>query len=1248
MNKELSFEEKLIEKDRRTIAPNIFIGLGGQGCKMVAWLSKKAKEEKSPAKNLSFVAIDTDVNELRKIKTISNDVVTVQTSSRMTIGEYLEYDDNARENWFPINEIILDKTPSEGAGQIRAISNLVAHNAIREGEFTAINDAIDSLFPLSDESYEQSIHVTIIGTLAGGTGSGLVLPVALYVKNYLEKIRQQKSSVIRGFFILPDVMHSVITSDVERENQYSNAYASIREIDALMRRPYDVELQKRYPNLKVIVPKVGGTGYDEFDDAPFNFCFLFNKINTKGTEIKSKDSLLHHAVECIYDMSISPICMRVNSQEDNIIREKISSGNKSSYAGAGASKLVYPYDAVVDYVALNWAKNSISKQWLGIDEHIQKKQQDINEKLNSGRSAAPFDKLSEIVDFVKSNADSAPFYKALVTQTQKIKPNSIEKEDKSTIYIGALLYYIEQIRNSSVAGSKAEKDRAKCLLQKKEASGENKTVGTSTEEIVDARNIYASNARAAVQTFLTCQQTSVLNAETISDIIADGIISADPEKNEYNDIPVLEKYMVLENSFMHPNAARYFLADISLKLKETINELNADFEGNNGVEKRFNDKVEEIKNLVTQSDEYDKRGLLQELLGNISKAQREAEVSERIQNICKIIEIMLQGSGKSSGDNLTGNEGMPLLDRYCKIKVYINVLSRVKGYIDDISEGFEEFYKKMSGDILAIPQKIADIEKDYANCEGIDTTYVCSSVTCLRRLNSSCKNTVGTYDLPKEFTRNIFEKAKEWAVKKEDGSLEDEYGINETANEQIKNKGINAFFGDVFNNIIMKFWRERVAKECESRLDMDVVTAIFKEASIEANCNDKIEKNSYLKMVISKAKSLSVPFIDAPHGVQRRLIRASSTNPVVSQNLSEENRKFFEEECLVEYNPEYSEDVSKHTIVFFTAIYNIAAKNLAKMVAPKESKIAGLAQKIDKGGLYFATYHDRIKRIEPLDKDNREISPHIQRDWQYINVLPEVDPEYQALMEKRIAKAFVYALISGKIGYRRHDIKGFNYCYELVDAKLRSPELIVSNGTSCDQFYEVLDALTICPRYVDRLLEMYESEKAFENLNGNEFSDTQFYKTYTHSFIIEEFSKEPIMNIFYIPILYKASAGANYLAAWGQALLAAIFEMIDDQIATFESKFAVDDIKCDFLIAIYKEFVNNFDKLIQLSEGSPDSVRKHSRMKRMSNDSITLRIFDEIAGILSAIDGKTASKDQYANIIDEIMEKRKTLSETKI
>lgn len=50
----------------------------------------------------------------------------------------------------------------------------------------------------------------------------------------------------------------------------------------------------------------------------------------------------------------------------------------------------------------------------------------------------------------------------------------------------------------------------------------------------------------------------------------------------------------------------------------------------------------------------------------------------------------------------------------------------------------------------------------------------------------------------------------------------------------------------------------------------------------------------------------------------------------------------------------------------------------------------------------------------------------------------------------------------------------------------------------------------------------------------------------------------------------------------------------------------------------------------------------------MYNDSITLRIYDEVAGILEAVDGKNSSIDQYADKVDEIMESRRKLSETKI
>ncbi len=122
------------------LAPTLLVGLGGQGSKIVARVSEKANEQQK--KYLSFVVFDTDANELRQIKERQPEVKTIQTSTRQTVGEYLHTDVFSRVNWFPVHNILNNKTPSEGAGQVRAISRLVMDNAIRNGDLEPLHAAL--------------------------------------------------------------------------------------------------------------------------------------------------------------------------------------------------------------------------------------------------------------------------------------------------------------------------------------------------------------------------------------------------------------------------------------------------------------------------------------------------------------------------------------------------------------------------------------------------------------------------------------------------------------------------------------------------------------------------------------------------------------------------------------------------------------------------------------------------------------------------------------------------------------------------------------------------------------------------------------------------------------------------------------------------------------------------------------------------------------------------------------------------
>ena len=151
------------------------------------------------------------------------------------VCNYLDCNTRAKEDWFPNHNILMGKTPTEGAGQVRAISRLAFDEAVREGRMQDLEKAIEELYFLDGAAAPQAVRVMIVSTLAGGTGSGIVLPVALYIRNFLETRFRKNASVVRGFFLLPEIMFGG-KSPEERASLCCNAYASIRELDAFMRR----------------------------------------------------------------------------------------------------------------------------------------------------------------------------------------------------------------------------------------------------------------------------------------------------------------------------------------------------------------------------------------------------------------------------------------------------------------------------------------------------------------------------------------------------------------------------------------------------------------------------------------------------------------------------------------------------------------------------------------------------------------------------------------------------------------------------------------------------------------------------------------------------------------------------------------------------------------------------------------------------------------------------------------------------
>ena len=151
-------------------APTLIVGLGGKGSEIALRVSKMVSEEQR--QRIGFAVFDTDVNELSEIKRKNPFVHTIQTSTKLSVGEYLDIDTHARDTWFPVNAILNSKTLTEGAGQVRAVSRLAFETAIRAGKMEELHRAIEDLYKLEGSEYQQALRVIIVSSLAGGTGSG--------------------------------------------------------------------------------------------------------------------------------------------------------------------------------------------------------------------------------------------------------------------------------------------------------------------------------------------------------------------------------------------------------------------------------------------------------------------------------------------------------------------------------------------------------------------------------------------------------------------------------------------------------------------------------------------------------------------------------------------------------------------------------------------------------------------------------------------------------------------------------------------------------------------------------------------------------------------------------------------------------------------------------------------------------------------------------------------------------------------
>lgn len=695
------------------LAPIIVIGLGGVGSEVVARLENKVYEKKLSGK-VVFASVDTDINTMNRIEQNGFEGCMVQISKNMTVKEYLSKN-KEYESWFRAAEGLNIKSMTEGAGQVRAISRLAFDMAVRNGAFKDLEEKISRLFQVSDFEGHLTPRILIISSLAGGTGSGIILPLAFYMRKYFEEVLHIGTVIIKGMFIMPDVFRDIIGNEYERISIEANAYAALKELEAFIKKG-EGYLPKNYADkLHLKMPVVASDKSEEYSTLPYNYCYLFGGKNESGGSLKSFQAYLDYTVECIYAQAFSPMQELNNSIEDNVFRiastgiGKGSKGGFKRFCSSGTAVLNYPYGKILEFLSLKKAERILSQQWSVIDNEYFQDCQRNEELRKKGKYAKNQIRGEFYVDYVNSHKAESSLIKKIYTDTLTevyVDENEIIQKESWSEYWAAL-----------------EKDAVEWLAD----AGYLKKMFSSVEATLKFAK--ENNYHRKGSTFLKLKDhyddlVRQAKGELLRKTSSAGIKYFGTRLEEaVNDKTYYQFWLKKNEAYIHPNAIRFFLYNAIAM---------------------FERKCEELKKLVAEEEIA--------LQGSLDRTSDKINLTESF--------IWNEIIHKSDMNRMLGKieEGLKILELYQKHVLLEQIAEKGCEFFKKLVKQYEYFYEVFDYNVRQYVERAENLKQELQDIDGTVMRYVCCDNKSLEYMESSVidvKNDVEVSSEVSEFILNI-------------------------------------------------------------------------------------------------------------------------------------------------------------------------------------------------------------------------------------------------------------------------------------------------------------------------------------------------------------------------------------------------------------------------------------------------------------------------------------------------------------
>lgn len=363
----------------RGINRTICLGLGGTGRDVLMRIRRLIVDRYGDLSNLpivSFVHIDTDkgatqvtgirtgstyhgvdlsFKEAEKVgATMSANEVTMFVQGLERRSEYTRhgpYDHIGR--WFPPQLLRNIKAVEEGAKGIRPVGRLAFFHNYQKIK-TAIDTAEkrtrghDALLLKAGLRVEPGLSIFVVGSLCGGTGSGMFLDVAYALRH----LYGDQSAKIFGYLVISPELYGNAPS------MSANTYAALKELNYYSTPGTKFEAVYDIENLAFI----------QEQRPPFDYTYLVSSQTGSEYSILVQGKLCNVIAHKIALDFYSELAPAIKGSRDNFLQhiiqwDKHPRPNCQRYLTFGLAAIYFPRDTIVQ-IALNRVSLELVKFWL--------------------------------------------------------------------------------------------------------------------------------------------------------------------------------------------------------------------------------------------------------------------------------------------------------------------------------------------------------------------------------------------------------------------------------------------------------------------------------------------------------------------------------------------------------------------------------------------------------------------------------------------------------------------------------------------------------------------------------------------------------------------------------------------------------------------------------------------------------------------------------------------------------------------